>query len=565
MSALPPPEAGLLACVVVPARDEEDLVGACLEALARQSGVDPASYEVLLVLDACADDTRGRALAVSAAHPQLRLRLRDGPGDGPGPARRLGMDLACARLVALDRPGGLIASTDADSVVASDWLRAQLDAVGGGARAIGGRIELDAAEAATLSPAVLHRRARNAEARHLRVLAQPGAGRREHWQFSGASLGITAETYARVGGLAPHASALEDEALEHTLGVHGVPIERPLSVRVTTSARLGGRARRGLARDLALADWLERRSYDGACYDLEGLVDMKRDPVSVILPTREVASTIDSILVALAPLRDAGLLDEIVVVDAASRDGTSDIAAARGARVVQESTLCADYGPARGKGDAMWRGLSATSGDIVLFLDADTEDFTASFALGVLGPLLAHPELQLVKGSFDRPLRLGASIDPKGGGRVTELTARPLLNLFAPELAGFTQPLAGEIAARRPLLEAIPFPVGYGIEIGMLLDAARVAGVDALAQVELGTRQNRHQPLRELSVMAYAILVTALRRLHGDATIGTLAPGPLVLPHDGDLDVRQVPLEERPPLASLPRAKRAGRRPATSG
>lgn len=560
MSALTPPEAGLLACVVVPARDEEGLVGACLEALAGQEGVDPASYEVLLVLDACRDATREQALAMAVTHPHLRLRLREGPGSGPGPARRVGMDLACARLLALDRPDGLIASTDADSVVASDWLRAQLDAVERGARAIGGRIELDAAEAAALSPAVLRRRARHAETRRLRVLARPGSGRGEHWQFSGASLGITAETYAGVGGLAPHASALEDEALEHTLGVHGVSIERPLEVRVTTSARLGGRARRGLARDLALSDWLERRTYRGEDYELEDLVATKRDRVSVILPAREVATTIDAILAALAPLRDAGLLDEIVVVDAASRDGTADIAAARGARVVQESSLRPDHGPALGKGDAMWRGLGATSGDVVLFLDADTEDFTAAFALGLLGPLLAHPELQLVKGSFRRPLRLGASVDPTGGGRVTELTARPLLNLFAPELAGFAQPLAGEIAARRSLLEAIPFPVGYGIEIGMLLDAARVAGVDALAQVDLGTRQNRHQPLRELSVMAYAILVTALRRLHGDATMGALAPGPLVLPHDGDLDVRQVSLEERPALAALAASAASGHR-----
>ena len=163
----------------------------------------------------------------------------------------------------------------------------------------------------------------------------------------------------------------------------------------------------------------------------------------------------------------------------------------------------------------MWRGLAATSSEIVVFADTDTEDFHEGFLLGLLGPLLCDPEIQLVKGAFRRPFRNGGTVLAEGGGRVTELMARPLLNLHAPELAVFEQPLAGETAARRALLEQIPFSAGYGVEIAMLIDCWRTCGLDALAQVDLGERQNRHQPLRDLSAMAYAVLVAAQTRFLG--------------------------------------------------
>ena len=208
-----------------------------------------------------------------------------------------------------------------------------------------------------------------------------------------------------------------------------------------------------------------------------------------MLPAREVAATIGPVLDAIAPLERAGLVDEVLVVDAGSRDGTAEIAAARGARVADESRLMAHFGPALGKGDAMWRGLAATSGEIVAFLDTDTEDFHAGFVTGLLGPLLTDDTVAFVKGAFRRPLRVGATVVPDGGGRVTELVARPLLNLHVPELAGFLQPLAGEVAARRELLERLPFPVGYGVEIAMLIDALRAVGLDRMAQV-----RPRHAP-----------------------------------------------------------------------
>jgi glucosyl-3-phosphoglycerate synthase len=247
---LPTPHPALKVSVVVPARNEEALVGSCLEALAEQEGISPEEYEVLLVLDRCTDKTEARAREIAEAHPRLELHFLDGPGKGSGHARRMGMELASARLLNLGRPDGLIASTDADTVVAPDWLAAQLRAVSRGALAIGGRIEL--AEG-PLPKSISRWHTERGRRRYESLLSEPQQlGKTEHWQFSGASLALTAEVYRKIGGLEPRV-ALEDEHLEDVLRRHGVPIERLLSVRVTTSARLEGRAKEGLARDLAAA------------------------------------------------------------------------------------------------------------------------------------------------------------------------------------------------------------------------------------------------------------------------------------------------------------------------
>jgi hypothetical protein len=305
-----------------------------------------------------------------------------------------------------------------------------------------------------------------------------------------------------------------------------------------------------LERGLSLLTWPSARTYRADAYGLDALLERKARTVSVIVPARAVASTIGRLVERLRPLERAGLVDELVVVDAASEDGTAAAASARGATVLQESELMPAFGVARGKGDAMWRGLAATQGEIVAFVDADTEGFDARFVLGLLGPLFEDPALRLVKGAFRRPLRIGREIRPDEGGRVTELTARPLINLMVPELAGFAQPLAGEVAAHRVLLEQLSFPVGYGVEIAMLIDSLRLVGLDALAQVDLGTRQNRHQPLRDLGAMAHAVLVAGLRRLHPELLDG-LEAGVLAQPLGSELERRAVPIEERPPLASL--------------
>jgi len=298
-------------------------------------------------------------------------------------------------------------------------------------------------------------------------------------------------------------------------------------------------------------EWLAARSYRAEAYTPDRLLAAKTTSVSVILPGRSVAETVGAVIDALLPLEEMGLIDELLVVDAASPDGTAEVARARGATVRQESELMSGLGPARGKGDAMWRALSATRGEIVAFLDADTEDFHAGFLLGLLGPLLEDPGLQLVKGSFRRPLRVGHELVPDGGGRVTELVARPLINLYAPELAGFRQPLAGEISGRRELFEALPFPVGYGVEIAMLIDAVRAVGLDGLGQVDLGTRQNRHQSLKALGAMSSSVMYAALSRALGPDLPAAVETAWLTQPVGDELEASPVAVEERPPLALL--------------
>ena len=239
----------------------------------------------------------------------------------------------------------------------------------------------------------------------------------------------------------------------------------------------------------------------------------ERPSTTLIFPARNVAGTIGTILSVVKDLRErTGLPDQVIVIDADSPDGTADIARAHGVEVYSENELMRAYGPAQGKGDAMWRALSVARGDIVMFADADTDDFEEHFVYGTLGPLLADPQLQFVKAAFRRPFKQGEEKIPDGGGRVTELMAKPLINLFYPELAGFVQPLAGEFAARREVLSSVPFFTGYGVEIGMLIDVFDQVGLGAMAQVDLGTRQNRHQSLANLSRMSSVVLRTVAAR-----------------------------------------------------
>jgi glucosyl-3-phosphoglycerate synthase len=553
--ALPGPDPDLRAVVVVPARDEAARIGACLLALGRQRAVVGKSYEVIVVLDGCRDATAQVAKGLARQEPGLQMHVVElSSAQGVGRARKLGMDLACQRLLRLGRGDGLIASTDADSVVAPDWLACQLELTGGGAQAIGGHITLDVEESTALTVEALVERDRRAlERMRMVLLEDPGQVAAEHHHFSGASLAITADTYLCCGGL-PVRAALEDEALEHELRARGVPIHRSRRVRVRTSARIDGRAPRGLARDLARSDWRARRSYAAEEFTLARLLRLKRCRVALVLPAREVAPTIGPIVEQAARLQKVGLLDETLVIDAGSRDGTPEIAQEAGVTVAQEDDLSRELGPARGKGDAMWRALRTLDCDIVAFVDTDTEEFGEHFLTGLLGPLICDPEVQLVKGFFRRPFRAEGMLVPGGGGRVTELMARPLLNLHAPELAVFDQPLAGETAARRELLEQLPFSAGYGVEIAMLIDAWRKVGLGGLAQVDLGIRQNRHQSLRELSAMAYAVLVAAQTRFLGNDFADAHAGGSIYLPAlEGEdaMESRRVAVEERPPLASM--------------
>lgn len=283
--------------------------------------------------------------------------------------------------------------------------------------------------------------------------------------------------------------------------------------------------------------WEKARTFHHSLYSPARIAAERDCGVSICLPARECASTIAEIVSGLGALCEAGVVDEVVVVDASSADDTAAIAARAGAKVVQERELLPEMGPALGKGDAMWRALSVLSGEIVVFLDADSEGFSEHFATGLLGPLVCEAQVEFVKAFYRRPFEHEGVSLPEGGGRVNHLMARPALGLFYPELAAIRQPLAGEVAASRALLERIPFATGYGVEIAMLIDVWRARGLDAIAQVDLEVHHNQHQPLAALSRMSQTVLATIARRMQGEGRLN-------------GVDVTEAPLE-RPALASL--------------
>ncbi|MCB0869439.1 MAG: glucosyl-3-phosphoglycerate synthase [Solirubrobacterales bacterium] len=237
-----------------------------------------------------------------------------------------------------------------------------------------------------------------------------------------------------------------------------------------------------------------------------------RETVSVVIPTRDTAGTIAATVAELQVLAKDGLVAQILVVDADSADGTAAVAREAGAEVVSENELVDGFGPCRGKGDAMWRALAAVTGEIVIYIDGDIADFGRHYITGLVGPL-TDPGKHFVKGRYQRPFRYGESEEPAGGGRVTELAARPLLARLAPELLAFDQPLAGEVAARRELLEQVPFACGYGVEIAMLIEVWDRVGIEGMAQVELGTKRNAHQSLAALAGMSSEVIAALAETL----------------------------------------------------
>ncbi|MEU6096609.1 glucosyl-3-phosphoglycerate synthase [Streptomyces sp. NPDC047079] len=316
--------------------------------------------------------------------------------------------------------------------------------------------------------------------------------------------------------------------------------------------------------------WLSTRSWSVTDRPLHQILAAKRtsgSSVSVVLPALNEEETVGEIVAVIRHdlMQQVPLVDEIVVVDSGSTDRTSEVAAAAGATVVHRDAVLPRIPAVPGKGEVLWRSLLVTRGDIVCFVDADLREFSSDFVSGIVGPLLTDPGVDLVKAMYDRPLalageRASGTTAAGQGGRVTELMARPLLNMHWPQLAGFVQPLGGEYAARRSLLERLPFPVGYGVELGMLVDALHLVGLDALAQVDVGVRIHRHQDGQALGRMAAAIYRTAQLRL---------ARGHLVRPAltqferiEGGFEPRTytVDTEERPPMAEI--AEYADRRAA---
>ena len=300
--------------------------------------------------------------------------------------------------------------------------------------------------------------------------------------------------------------------------------------------------------------WFPRRSSHADDWPVHRLLASKGDTrVSVVLPALNEETTVGRIVARIR--RDlvdrAGLVDELVVVDSGSSDRTVTVAREAGAVVVHREEVLPEIPVRPGKGEVLWRSLAATTGDVVVFVDSDLRDFSSAFVTGPLGPLLTDPTVQFVKATYDRPLQAGETEVSAGGGRVTELVARPLLALHWPELSGFVQPLSGEYAARRRLLESLPFPCGYGVEFGLLVDAYRTVGLDAMAQVDLTRRKHRNSDLHKLGQMALEILQVA------EARLGRPVAGPVEVTQfvRAGADYRMIDSDmtelERPPLSTL--------------
>jgi glucosyl-3-phosphoglycerate synthase len=306
--------------------------------------------------------------------------------------------------------------------------------------------------------------------------------------------------------------------------------------------------------------WLRRRTTSGQDWDREELARAKTDTtISVVLPARNEAGTVGIIVDELRRelIERVPLIDELVVMDSGSVDETAVVAAEAGARVVRQSDVLAPLVDQPGKGEALWKSLYVTRGDVVVFIDADLEQFDPQFAVGLMGPLLADPTVEFVKAFYDRPLQAGQTILPAGGGRVTELMARPLLNLHWPQLAGFVQPLAGEYAGRRSLLERVPFMSGYGVEIAMLVDVSELAGLPAMVQVDLGSRRHRNSSDAALGQMAAQVYLALLSRIerHGLGMLAVDASHELTqFTRDGSSFIpttTDIGIIERPPMVDV--------------
>ncbi|MEV6032327.1 glucosyl-3-phosphoglycerate synthase [Nonomuraea sp. NPDC052116] len=311
---------------------------------------------------------------------------------------------------------------------------------------------------------------------------------------------------------------------------------------------------RALAR---IQEWYGPHSSTAAEWPVDALMLAKGSTtVSVILPARDEERTVGDIVRVIRRdlVERVPLVDEILVVDSNSIDATAERAREAGARVVAQNEVLSHLPPLTGKGEALWKGLAASRGDIVVFVDADLLNFGAHFVSGLVGPLLVDSDISFVKATYERPFTGEDGVVRRAaGGRVTELVARPLINMFWPELAGFAQPLGGEYAARREVLEQVPFVTEYGVEFGLLVDLLQLVGLDAMAQVDLGSRTHTHQSMSALGRMAGQIMLTAWSRLERQGRVlAAQRPAHTMLQFGIDgADLVDVAVAERPPLASL--------------
>jgi glucosyl-3-phosphoglycerate synthase len=337
-----------------------------------------------------------------------------------------------------------------------------------------------------------------------------------------------------------------------------------LASRAETLAAADRAAEEARAIPVRVERWFGEANFHHAEFsDLRVLATLKEKQkltISLVLPTLNEEETIGPI-VRRAMREMVGrvpLLDEVLVIDSASTDRTREIAEAEGARVVQHRDVLPRYGSFNGKGEALWKSIYETSGDLIVWADTDVRNWHPRMVYGTLGPLLVEPRLQYVKGYYQRPIVEGGQLKEGGGGRVTELVARPLINLFYPELSGMIQPLSGEYAGRRSLLETIPFFTGYAVEIGHLIDVAERLGIEGLGQVDLERRVHRNQELEGLSRMSFVILQAVMKRIEERRKARLFAEmgSTMKLPRSGhgrlSLEVIELADQERPPMIRIP-------------
>ncbi|MBO0679604.1 glucosyl-3-phosphoglycerate synthase [Mycolicibacterium sp. S2-37] len=301
---------------------------------------------------------------------------------------------------------------------------------------------------------------------------------------------------------------------------------------------------------IAQHPWFETNSWNRPTWTVAELEAAKAGrTVSVVLPALNEEQTVAGVIETITPLL-GGLVDELIVLDSGSTDDTAIRAVAAGARVISRETALPEVAPQPGKGEVLWRSLAATTGDLIVFVDSDLLDPDPMFVPNLLGPLLVTPGVHLVKGFYRRPLMVSGREDSSGGGRVTELVARPLLASLRPELTCLLQPLGGEYAGTRELLTAVPFAPGYGVEIGLLVDAYDRVGLEGIAQVNLGVRTHRNRPLTELASMSRQVIATLMSRCGiPDSGVGLtqfFADGDGFSPRASG-----VSLEDRPPMVTL--------------
>src|SRR5579859_2956891 len=368
-------------------------------------------------------------------------------------------------------------------------------------------------------------------------------------------MGATAQAVRSTASLGP----VVDRVLrESSTAVLAVKTRRPMSV--TLPDQTAG----SQAISILVDKWFAENTFAAAEFDaVEELADLKRAQgltISLALPALNEAETVGKVIrtIQRALMDKVKLLDEIVLIDSNSTDATRAIAAEFGVPVFIHQELLPEYGARPGKGEALWKSLLVTQGDIVAWIDTDIVNIHPRFVYGILGPLLQNPGIKFVKGFYRRPLKVGNKVQAGGGGRVTELTARPMLNLFYPELSGVVQPLSGEYAGRREALEQLPFFSGYGVETGLLIDMLERFGLAAIGQVDLLERVHHSQPLEALSKMSFAILQAVIRKLevrYGQTILEDVHKSIKLIRYEAGaytLDVEEIVERERPPMLDVP-------------